>query len=936
MSESSLDQRLRDAHRQRIVLRLPALAWVVTVGSVLWFALAGAVDVARVAVVGLGGMLAILALQGAVFGGVAFAIRRDPTGSRVVPTAVGACVTVGLAWVVLLTSTATMAAMLMFGALTLLSTAPLVLAWGLGPQLAFQGTLSLLWIGMLPLLPRLLPLPELVAAIAFGNVVALIVAQWAASAFRVEVLARRAAVDFDSQLAASRDAYRALAENAVDFIWAIDLEGRWTYVNEALAKRCGRTPGSMIGESTDGVLTPHPDNPNPAALIARMVAGETLPPQVMEMRTAEGPRWVEAISAPMYGPGGVIVGIQGSSRDVTERLAAEEALRASEERFRAVFDNAPTGMAVIAPDSEVLEVNRTLTRMLGYREEEIVGRRVQEFMHPDDVPPTERLVEAALNGQRDGFTLECRHFHRDGHVIWSFVGAFLERDRENRPRRFITHQTDVSEQRAAEAALRASEYRFRSLTDSMVAGVLIAEGDSIVYVNDAVSSITGFAREELLRMPAWDIVHPDDRETARARIAARFGGAAVTPRNEYRVLTKSGETRVVDVSVVMLEIDGKRVMLGTAFDVTDRRVAERALRSSEARYRGLVDSQRELIARFDPSGIVTFANETYCSVYGVRQVDVIGKPFWPLVHPEDAVVAKAAIAAAMRPPYRGESELRSQTTAGWRWFQWEGGAILDASGAVVEVQASGRDVTERRRAQDALRASLEELRRSEDKLRQLSQRQLAIREEERKRLSFDLHDDVCQEIVGIAILVDSVVARLGADAPAEALTDLERSTRYLREVVDHLRVLARDLRPIVLKDLGLEGSLRALTTGLSNAKTSVATVVDGAIPRLEEWREVGVYRIAQEAVSNAVRHAAASRVTVTLHADDAWLHLEVRDDGSGFDVDDEGADAFGLTSMQERAQTLGARFTVRSAPGEGTTVVLECPTSASSDEITAA
>ena len=937
MSEPSLDQRLRDAHRQRIALRLPTLACVVTAGSILWFALAGVVDAARLtSVVGLGGMLAILVLQGAAFGGVALALRRAPTGRWVVPAAVASCIVVGVAWVVLLTSTATMAAMLTFAALTLLSAAPLVLAWGLGPQLAFQGTLSALWIVALPLLPHTLPLAEIASAVAFANLMALVVAQWAASAFRVEVLARHAAVDFDSQLAASRDAYRALAENAVDFIWAIDLEGRWTYVNEALAKRCGRTAASMLGEATVGVLTGHPQNPDSAALIARMIAGDTIPPQVMEMRTPDGPRWVEAIAAPIYGPGGAIVGIQGSSRDVTDRLVAEEALRSSEERFRGVFDNAPTGMAVIAPDGEVLQVNRTLTRMLGYREDDLVGRRVQDFMHPDDVADAERFVDAALRGERDGFTLECRHLHRDGHIVWSFVGAFLERDRENRPRRFITHQTDVTEQRAAEAALRASEHRFRRLTDSMVAGVLMAEGNTIVYANDAVSTITGFSREEILRMPAWDLVHPEDRDVARTRMAARFDGTPLAPRHEYRLLTKSGGTRWVDVSVVMLDVDGSRVMLGTAFDVTERRVAEQALRESEARYRGLVDSQRELIARFDPSGIVTFANETYCIVYGVRLEDVIGKPFWPLVHPDDAGVAKAAIAAAMHPPYRGEAELRSQTTAGWRWFHWEGGAIVDGSGAVVEVQAAGRDVTERRRAQDALRASLEDLRRSEEKLRQLSQRQLAIREEERKRLSFDLHDDVCQELVGIAILVDSVVGRLGPEARPEALADLERSTRYLREVVDHLRVLARDLRPIVLKDLGLEGSLRTLATGLSDAKTTVETIFDAEVPRLEEWREVGVYRIAQEAVSNAVRHAGANRVRVTLRAEADWLHLEVRDDGRGFDVAHGEADAFGLTSMQERAQTLGARFAVRSTPGEGTIVVLECPSSVSSHEATAA
>lgn len=937
MSESLLDQRLRDAHRQRIALRLPTLAWVVTGATVLWFALASAFDASRVArAVGFGGVLAILVAQGLVFGVVAVAIRRDPTGRWVVPGAVAACLAVGLVWIVLLTSTAPIASMLTFGALTLLSAAPLVLAWGLGPQLVFQGTLSLSWIAALPLLPGLLPVAETVSGIAFGNIVALVVALWSANAFHVEVLARCAAVDFDSQLAASRDAYRALAENAVDLIWAIDLGGRWTYVNEALANRCGRTPDAMLGEPLSSVLTAHPDNPDVAALIARVIAGETVPPQVVQMRTPDGPRWVEAIAAPVFGPGGAIVAIQGSSRDVTERLAAEEALRESEERFRGAFDNAPTGMAVIAPDGEVRQVNRTLTRILGYREDEIVGRPVWEFLHPDDIAPTERLVASTLGGERDGFHLECRHVHRDGHLIWSSIGVFLERDRENRPRRFITHQTDVTEQRAAAAALRASEYRFRSLTDSMAAGVLIAEGSRIVYANDAASAISGFSRDELLRMAVWDLIHPDDREVARVRIAARYDGTTMTPRHEYRLLTRSGGSRLVDVSAVMLEIDGKPVMLGTAFDVTERRVAEDALRESETRYRGLVDSQREVVVRFDPAGFMTFANETYCTVFGVGPDDVIGKPFWPGVHFEDAERAKAGITQALQPPYRGESEHRAWTAAGWRWFQWEGGAILDASGAVVEVQAVGRDVTEQRRAQDALRASLEELRRSQDKLRKLSQRQLVIREEERKRLSFDLHDDVCQEIVGISILVDSVVARLGSDTPAGARADLERSTRYLREVVDHLRLLARDLRPIVLKDLGLEGSLRTLATGLSDAKIAVVTVFDSSIPRLDEWREVGVYRIAQEAVANAVRHSGAGRVTVTLRTEGAWLRLEVRDDGCGFDIDRGDADAFGLISMQERAQTLGGNLSVRSAPGEGTTVLLACPTDTPSTVITAA
>jgi PAS domain S-box-containing protein len=925
-AESTLELSLREAHRERIAAQLLNLGCVITGGSVVWFVLASIADAASVrAAAPLGVQAAIVVLQGLAFGTATALCRRDPTARAVTTIAVATCVVVGLVWVWVLTVTATMAAMVMFATLMLLGAAPLVLAWGLGPQLVFQGSLTIVWIGALVALPRHLPMSELATAIAFGNLIAFAATQWAAHGFRTEVLARFAALDFDRQIAASRDAYRALAENAVDFIWAMDLQGRWTYVNEALARRCGRTVEAMIGRPVGEILTSHPSQPDPARLIARAVAGEKVEPQTLQMAAVDGPCWVEAVATLVHGAGGEVIGIQGSSRDVTERRLAEEALRSSEERFRGIFGNAPVGMAVVAPDGTVLEVNRALATMLGYDEQEPIGMQVWDVLHPDDVLSVRRLVEAVLAGARDGFATECRHRHRDGHVVWNQLHVFLERDADGTPRRFISQVVDITDQRAAEAALRASERRFRSFAESMAAGVLIAENDGIAYVNDAVTTITGFSREELLTMQVWDFVHPDERAEARAKVSARLGGAQLLPRSVYRLATKSGEPRWVDVTVAILELEGTLVMLGTAFDVTERKLAEEALRASEARYRGLVESQREIVLRFDPSGCVTFANDAYCDTYGVRREDAEGKSFWPLVHPDDVERLRTAMAGMMGPPYRGDVEVRSRTVSGWRWFEWEASAIRDRRGTVIEGQAAGRDVTERRRAQDDLQASLEDLRRSEEKLRLLAQRQVAVREEERKRLSYDLHDDVCQELVVVAILIEAVLGRLVAAAP-DAVDDLTRATRYVKEVVEHLRVLSRELRPMLLHDLGLEGSIRSLVTGLSNHATTVRAVFATDIPRLEEADEVTVYRIAQEAVSNAVRHASARSVTVTLSAADARLVLEVRDDGQGFDVAHaEPVHALGLASMEERAQALSGRFLVRSQRGKGTTITLDCP-----------
>jgi len=267
------------------------------------------------------------------------------------------------------------------------------------------------------------------------------------------------------------------------------------------------------------------------------------------------------------------------------------------------------------------------------------------------------------------------------------------------------------------------------------------------------------------------------------------------------------------------------------------------------------------------------------------------------------------------------------TPGGPRWVEVLASAVHGADGSVIGIRGISRDVTERRTMEESLRASLEQLRLSEEKLRLLAQRQAAIREEERKRLGFDLHDDVCQELVGTGILIESVRQRVLGISPGAA-ADLQRVECHLGDAVEHLRLLARELRPLLLHELGLEGSLRSLAAGMASADTSVAARFPTAVPRLDEASEIAVYRIAQEALGNASRHAGARSVVLTLAASDGILRLEVRDDGRGFDPREGRLRGLGLLGMEERALALGGRLDVRSEPGQGTAVRLECPIAA--------
>jgi len=127
---------------------------------------------------------------------------------------------------------------------------------------------------------------------------------------------------------------------------------------------------------------------------------------------------------------------------------------------------------------------------------------------------------------------------------------------------------------------------------------------------------------------------------------------------------------------------------------------------------------------------------------------------------------------------------------------------------------------------------------------------VAIREDERKRIGFDLHDGVCQELIGVGILIASARERLPLAARESAAT-LAQAVAYVNDVVEHLRVLARELRPMLLHDLGLEVSLESLAAGLTTAERPVEMRFAGPIPRLAEDVELAVYRIALEALANA-------------------------------------------------------------------------------------
>jgi two-component system sensor histidine kinase UhpB len=349
---------------------------------------------------------------------------------------------------------------------------------------------------------------------------------------------------------------------------------------------------------------------------------------------------------------------------------------------------------------------------------------------------------------------------------------------------------------------------------------------------------------------------------------------------------------------------------------------QRALEESEERYRGIVEDQTELIVRFDALRTIRFANQAFGRWHGRDVASLIGAPLLDFVDPEEHAAVAGALDSLTPASPIVECECRARSAADRqpRWQQWTFRGFFTRSGTLVQVQGVGRDITERVQMLDTVQ-------RMQQRLRQLSWRFLGIIEGERRNLSRELHDEIGQILTGIRFNLEAL-ARQVSDAKAqERIRDSIDSAQL---VLQRVRNVSHNLRPVQLDDLGLVAAVRLhldrqASIGSFRPHFS-ATALEG---RLAPEVETTCFRIVQESLTNVLRHSGAKNVWVELEQDGDALMLSIRDDGRGFDPrvtgTGLGGGSLGLLGMEERVALLGGTLEVRSAPGAGTDVLARIP-----------
>jgi len=591
-------------------------------------------------------------------------------------------------------------------------------------------------------------------------------------------------------------------------------------------------------------------------------------------------------------------------------------LTRSEERYRSLFENAPFGIYQTTPEGRLTNSNPTILRMFGYQGAEQMNPVRTEpadsyYVHQEQRAAMLHRALAApgyVQGEVLFRRIDGSHFTGNLHMraVPGEGGKLLEG--------FVE---DISSRKGAEAALQKSEWHFRLMAETVqeVFWLTAPADNALLYLSPAFEKIWGVSCAAVYANPRlWmEAILPEYLPQVRRDLEALYQGSAV--QMEFRIRRPDGTLRwICDRGYPYRDASGAVTYItGVASDVTERKLADEALRVSESKFRIIFENEVYAICIFEvESQLILDVNEAHLAMYGysreelcsgMRVLDLSAEP-----GKSELSIHSIARARTMFVP------LKYHRKKDGTLFPVEivGGAYLWNGRNVMFGMV--HDITERVKA--------------EKSLKKYAQRLIVQEEDLRKQVSMELHDDIGQELTALGLNLAHLGRHLPAGAGDELQSTLTDSRLLTKEISRTVRNLMVNLRPVQLEEYGLAGAIRSYADQYAQRSgLAVSLDISPRFPRLPAKLEIAFFRITQEALNNVAKYAAATVVTISLTSQDSRVRLRITDDGQGFEPREASlqptGSGWGLAIMRERAELIGGSFRLTTQPGAGTSILVE-------------
>ena len=648
-------------------------------------------------------------------------------------------------------------------------------------------------------------------------------------------------------------------------------------------------------------------------------------------------RWLDTHAVPFRNEKDEIVALLAVTRDVTDRKRAEEILQQQRARLDEAQRIAHVGSWERDLNTNAVTWSDELLRIYGLdlRETKPTFAMLLDIMHPDDRDAFIKAGRAAVF-EKKPYGIEYRIVRQDGSTRVILARGEVEYDGAGKPLRFQGTAQDITERKRNEEELAFRNAVLATQQQTSLDGILVVdENGAIASYNTRFAEMWGFppdvvesrSHKKPLQLALTKVADP---EQFLCRVNYLYEHREEKSRDEFLLL----DGRTFDrYSAPMFGSDGKYFGRVWYFrDITERRKAEEALRKSEANYRDLLEQASDGIAVIDRQGRYLDVNSRMCDMIGYSRGEFLKLTIKDVLASEDVSAS----------PVRLSDLLAGKTVLSERIMRRKDGSTfpMEISAKMIpdgRLCGIHRDISERRKAEVALRKSHEELevlvhertaelRMINEQLSMFSSYLQEAREKERTAIAREIHDELGQALTALKIDLSWLKKRLPKNQ--KSLLEKEASMSELVEsTIQTVKKISSELRPGILDHLGLTAAIEwqaeefQKRTGI---QCGVSIVPEEIVP--DRDRSTTIFRIFQETLTNITRHAKATKVSVRLEQEDGRLVLEVKDNGKGISEKQlSDSKSLGLMGIRERAASWGGHVNMKGVRNGGTTVIVHIP-----------
>jgi PAS domain S-box-containing protein len=726
----------------------------------------------------------------------------------------------------------------------------------------------------------------------------------------------------------------AIVDSSDDAIISKRLDGTITSWNQSAERLYGYKAEEAIGQHIT-LIVPWERRSEEEDILRRLAEGERVDHFATERKRKDGATVdVSLTISPIRDAAGRIIGASKVARDITERRQAERALS---EQAR-LLDLSNDAIFVRDGGDHVTYWNKAATELYGFTREEALGRVTHELLHTQFPAPLGMIKEQLHRDER--WNGELVHTRKDGTKVIVISRWVLDRKASGNALRILETNSNITQQKRTEKALRESEERFRAIVETTPECVKLVSADgTLLHMNKPGLEMVGArSADEVVGKNVYDLIAPEDRERFKAFNESICRGEQGSL--QFDIIGLEGKRRHMETHAAPLRNpDETLVHLAITADISERKQAEELLRTSEERFRALVNASSDVVYRMSPDWSE------------MRELDGRGliadtrKPTkdWlnQYIHPDDQPLILRTIRKALQTRRMFELEHRVRRTNGTLgWSYSRAVPLLNGDGEILEWFGAASDVTARKEAEDnfrklaqtldaEVRARTRELEEQSNQVRELSWRLLRSQDEERRHIARELHDSVGQTLTILDINFELFMQEAGYKS-SEVTSKIEEIQKTVQQLHREIRTTSYLLHPPLLDESGLYSAISLYLQGLrERSALEVRFEISEQFGRLPSELELAIFRLVQESLTNIHRHSGSKTASIRIDRESNQITLDIRDQGKGMSSErmaeiQSGRSGVGISGMRERLRQFEGTMNIES-DSSGTRIFATIP-----------